>query len=260
VKLHEVLHSKKRQMAYLILDWASFGSLQTIIGQKLTVDVIASIFKQIVNGLQYLHSQGIVHQDIKPSNILLFKDGIAKLSDFGIGHSFDSADAVVGTPAYQAPEFFDDDPDAILDPVKEDIWSLGVSLYQATFGQLPYFGESMFELAWTAKNSTLKIPDNAPEPLRELISKMLEIDPSKRFDLSEVRDHPFISQASDKFTLDVTPKVIPKRTSKSMTAIPAVVCEEGYTFSSTKRSFSWPVMDDPNEETGSECSSLPKPM
>jgi serine/threonine-protein kinase 11 len=168
-------------MAYVILEWASFGSLQTVMSQKMDFDVLASIFKQVVNGLQYLHSQGIVHQDIKPSNILLCRDGIAKLSDFGIGHSFHSADAMVGTPAYQAPEFFDDDPDAILDPVKEDIWSLGVSLYQATFGQLPYFGESMFQISWKAKNSKLEIPGNAPEPLRELIAKMLEVDPSKRF-------------------------------------------------------------------------------
>jgi hypothetical protein len=71
----------------------------------------------------------------------------------------------------------------------------------------------------------------------------------KDFDLSQVRDHPFISQATDKFWLDVTPKSIPKMaSSKSMMDIPAVVCEDGYTFSSTKRSFSWPVMDDPSED------------
>jgi serine/threonine-protein kinase 11 len=253
IKLHEVLHSKKRRMAYLILEWASFGSLRTLIGPNLHLDAIASIFKQVINGLEYLHTQGIVHQDIKPSNILLFTDGVAKLSDFGIGHSFDSADAVVGTPAYQAPEFFDDDPDAVLDPVKEDIWSLGISLYEATFHQLPYSGETIFEISWNIKNRPLPIPVTAPEPLRELIGKMLEVEPSKRFDLRQVREHPFIRDASDKFALDLTPKFIPKMTaSKSMIDIPAVVCEEGYTFSSTKRSFSWPGIDDPSEDGPAE--------
>jgi serine/threonine-protein kinase 11 len=235
-------------MAYLILEWASFGSLQSLVGLVSAPDAIASIFRQITNGLAYLHQQSMVHRDIKPSNILLFSGGIAKLSDFGIGHSFDSTDTVVGTPAYQAPEFFDESGDVILDAAKEDIWSLGVSLYEATFGHLPYDGESMYQISWNIKHQRLVIPTSAPEQLRELISGMLEVNPENRWNLSEVMAHPFLSRASDTFDLDIPARAIPRMTSsKSMVNIAAVVCDEGYTFACTKRSFSWSGFGDPDD-------------
>ena len=158
LKLHKVLHSPFKNTVYLILDYASLGSLQRIIDNKIEMSeiTISSIFKQIINGLEYLHKQGIVHQDIKPSNLLLSHEGIAKIADFGIGHSFQSANMVFGSPAYQAPEAFDDDNEndndlPPLDVAKEDIWSLGVTLYQAVFHQLPFIGENYFEIAKLSK-------------------------------------------------------------------------------------------------------------
>jgi serine/threonine-protein kinase 11 len=80
-----------------------------------------SIVKQIARALYSIHSAGFVHQDIKPSNIVLTSEGRAVLSDFGIGHSFTSAAMVVGSPAYQAPEALDDAEDGFeAEPEKED--------------------------------------------------------------------------------------------------------------------------------------------
>jgi serine/threonine-protein kinase 11 len=249
IKLHEVLYTAKRRMAYVILEWASFGSLQAVLGLTNESNDLAAIFKQVCAGLSYLHQQGMVHQDIKPSNILLFSGGIAKLSDFGIGHSFDSADAVIGTPAYQAPEFFDDSGDVVLDPVKEDVWSLGISLYEAAFGKLPYEGDSVYQITWNMSHTPLIIPASASEPLRDLLSRMLEVEPAKRFNLTEVMSHPFISQAPDRFTLTIQPRNIPRMTpAKSMVDIAAVVCGEGFTFARRPRSLSWPEVED-DEET-----------
>jgi serine/threonine-protein kinase 11 len=244
VKLREVLHCKRRQMAYVILEWASIGSLQNLVCPHPRLATIASIFKQVTSGLQHLHHHGIVHRDIKPSNILLFGEGYAKLSDFGIGHSFDSADAMVGTPAYQAPEFFEDSLDPMLDPTKQDVWSLGISLFEACFGYLPYDGENMYQISWNMRNQALQIPESAPDSLRTLLNGLLDVNPDTRFDLSQILDHPFIRDAADTFTVDVPARQVPKLTPcRSLVNIPVVVCGDGYSFAQTRRSFSWPCRD-----------------
>lgn len=111
VKLHDVLCAPSKSTAYLVIDWAQYGSLQKAIVNNIKFDEmgLAAIFLQVIDGISYLHSQGIVHHDIKPSNILLFENGNVKLSDFGAGHNFGSAFTVIGTPAYQAPELLVDD-------------------------------------------------------------------------------------------------------------------------------------------------------
>jgi serine/threonine-protein kinase 11 len=238
VKLHEVLHSAKEHMAYLILEWASFGSLDGVV---LAPQVLASVFLQVCQGLSYLHSQGIVHHDIKPSNILLFEGGIAKLSDLGIGHTFASADFVVGSPAYQAPEFFDDDDDAILDPVKEDVWSLGVTLFEVAFGYLPFQGENMYEISHRVKTSRLTIPSTAPPELADLLIKMLDVNPTSRLNLNEVIEHYFFAGSRPACVLPMIPHAEPKiSSSRSLVPIPALICDENYTFSCAQRSQSWP--------------------
>ena len=89
IKMLDVLHVKDTNTAYIVLEWADCGSLRSLIGQKHMFNDIqlASIFKQVLLGLKYVHEQGIAHEDIKPSNLLLFSDGSAKISDFGIGQT-----------------------------------------------------------------------------------------------------------------------------------------------------------------------------
>jgi serine/threonine-protein kinase 11 len=237
VQLHEVLHCTQEQTAYLIFEWASLGSLT---GAALDMTSMASVFRQICEGLSYLHSQGIVHHDIKPSNILLFEDGIAKLCDLGIGHSFASTDFVVGTPAYQAPEFFDDDSDVILDPIKEDVWSLGISLYEVAFGYLPFLGANMYEVNWNIKNSPLVIPEGCSPVLSDLIRRMLDLDPALRLSLAQVIDHPFFADSRPRFSLPVAPPDRPRvGASRSLVPVVAQICDENHTFCATARSRSW---------------------
>jgi serine/threonine-protein kinase 11 len=240
IGLHEVLQVKHQGIAYLVLDWASCGSLAQVAAHGLDEPSAAGIFLQVCDGLAYLHSEGIAHHDIKPSNILLFADGVVKLGDFGIGHSFDSADTVIGTPAYQSPEFFDESEDIILDPVKEDIWSLGVSIFEAVFGRLPFTGGNMFEIAWTIFNQPLVIPETASPELRDLLRKMLERNPAKRISLAEVRDHPFFVNARQPvlFGAPVMPKLNPTH---EMQAIEATVCGETKKTHRGQRSASYPI-------------------
>ena len=255
IHLHDVLYASSVDTAYLFIEWADCGTLMDAINghHKFNEATLASIFHQITLGLSYLHSQGIVHKDIKPSNILLFSYGAAKLSDFGIGHSFQSAEAVVGTPAYQAPEMFEDDEEDVgngdceyseeeIDPAKGDIWSLGVSLYEAAFGRLPYYGNNLYEIVRSIYNTKLEIPENDYSPLlNDLIKKMLTVNQSERPSLAEVMKHEFFNAAANSPNLHL-PSLAPTGPipDVKIVKVPAVVCPENFSFASELRSFSCP--------------------
>ncbi|EAY17404.1 CAMK family protein kinase [Trichomonas vaginalis G3] len=241
IRMKEALHSKDEGIACIVFEWADCGSIENLIERGFILDerVISRIFYQIVTGLQFLHDQGIVHQDIKPSNVLIFSDGSVKISDFGIGHRFQSADTVVGTPAYQAPEVFgseeepeeenlDEEP---LDPCKEDVWSLGISLYQTKFLRLPYTGANVYEIASMIRTTDLEIPPDVSPELKDLITHMLTVDPMKRYSLHEVAAHPFIQRGEKPIPLPIRKKPPPKPSPEfAIHNISAVVCDDGYSF------------------------------
>lgn len=237
VQLREVLFADEKNSFYLVMEWGNCGSLQNVIDSKtkLSDRTIASMFKHIINGLSYLHSQGFVHQDIKPSNVLIFSEGIAKIGDFGIGHSFQSAETVVGSPAYQAPEIFDDnwdDPSDLppLDPAKEDIWSLGVTLFQVLFGSLPFEGENVYEIVRAVHKTGLHLPHEVSGPVKELLFGMLEPDPSKRYSLKDVMNNSFFKDAPERFTPPINPSEPPKPDNLiPIYQISANVCDDSFT-------------------------------
>lgn len=226
LKIHEVLHSISDNHVYLVLEYAECGSIGSYIdkGYHFQLNSIRSIIKQVSNALSYVHSLGFVHQDIKPANILLKSNGMVLLADFGIGHSFMSASTVVGTPAYQAPEAINDNTD--LDDLdydepshssskeeesseeslkeneecpqlKEEIWALGVTLYQLIFNDLPFIGENLYEIVSIIKSTPLSLPHGIDPKIEGLLRRMLEVDPEKRISLDEVMNDPFVKDAPD---------------------------------------------------------------
>jgi serine/threonine-protein kinase 11 len=237
VKLHEVLHRSDTNTVYLFMDFASGGALR---GRLLSEDVAKIVFAKVLTGLQYLHSRGFVHQDIKPSNILLIEDGEVKLADFGIGHSLQSADSVFGSPAYQAPEFFDEDCEAI-DPVKEDLWSVGVSLYESVFGRLPFHGDSVYEIGAAIREQPLEVPASASPELRDLLENLLCVDPGARFGMEQLQRHPwFAVAAAEKVAFQGKP--VTMKQAKSCVMIPVNVCRDEYSFAirTERMASSWP--------------------
>ncbi|EPY89537.1 serine/threonine-protein kinase 11 [Camelus ferus] len=150
-------------------------------------------FCQLVDGLEYLHSQGIVHKDIKPGNLLLTTGGTLKISDLGVAealHPFaedDTCRTSQGSPAFQPPEIANG-----LDTFsgfKVDIWSAGVTLYNITTGLYPFEGDNIYKLFENIGKGDYTIPGDCGPPLSDLLKGMLEYEPAKRFSIQQIRQH-----------------------------------------------------------------------
>ena len=169
-------------MPYLIMAFCENGSCYKYVGQLKEADAWKFI-ADVASGLAYLHSRDIIHQDIKPDNILIDSNGNYLITDFGISvqarstlrKSMSNASSGGGTTAYMAPERFSKDPK----PIKaSDIWSLGATIYELITGKLP-FGE----VGGGMQRSGATIPTiSAPisTVLRQTIIKMLAEDPWDR--------------------------------------------------------------------------------
>jgi serine/threonine-protein kinase 11 len=233
IRLHSVLHDEQSEIVYLVLDYADCGSLDHLIRTtRVNVDLLKYVFVRVLEAVSYLHSQGIIHQDIKPSNILLAGNGGVFLSDFGVGHSFQSAAMVVGSPAYQAPEVLPDsdfDFEWDVNPAGEDIWSLGVTLYQCLFQKLPFVGENVFEIVQDIRSRPLQIPEGTEPELVVLLQGMLTVDPSKRMTIEDVRASPFFLGAPLNVKLP-TVKQIEVELGGRFRQIFATVCDEDCSF------------------------------
>jgi serine/threonine protein kinase len=128
-------------------------------------------------------------------NILLTKNGKSKLSDFGLSSSFENAFDFSGSPSYQAPEIFDDTYDDLLqfDASKIDVWSLGVSLFESIFGILPFEGDDVFQIFSSIQSNPVSIPDDCSVELKDLLQKMLAVNPIKRISIADLLEHPFFN-------------------------------------------------------------------
>ena len=152
------------------------------------VETVVDIGVQVADALDYGHGKGIVHRDIKPTNIIMTPDGKAKITDFGIAHIEDpqatqqtQAGEILGTPAYMAPEQVKGQP---VDG-RSDLFSLGVILYELATGVKPFKGNNMASLFHSITMDTPEPPSAiAPlltKPLSDLIVRSLDKDPGKRF-------------------------------------------------------------------------------
>jgi serine/threonine-protein kinase 11 len=198
VRLHDVIYCQQSDVVYLVLDYANCGNMAQILksGYRFTPLELRYIFKQIAEGVAYLHGIGIVHQDLKPQNILLTDTGAALISDFGAGHSFESSARGFGTPLFQAPELIDhQSADKSVDPGKEDIWSLGISLYYLHFNRFPFQGTNVFEIIRAVVSTSLHRPNDCDPLLWDLIEKKLNVDLTQRFDIQDVMKHEYVSKA-----------------------------------------------------------------
>jgi serine/threonine protein kinase len=137
---------EQRPWYYLVMPYVEGGTLRDYLvkRERLTLEEAGSFLEQIAVALQHAHDHGVVHRDVKPSNILLRPDGYAYLGDFGLAKAkmesetiTHSGGTIVGTPEYMAPEQSNG-----INDYRSDIYSLGIILYQMLTGRVPFIAES----------------------------------------------------------------------------------------------------------------------
>nr|XP_036874072.1 serine/threonine-protein kinase STK11 isoform X6 [Manis javanica] len=196
IQLVDVLYNEEKQKMYMVMEYCVCGMqemLDSVPEKRFPVSQAHGYFCQLVDGLEYLHSQGIVHKDIKPGNLLLTTGGTLKISDLGVAealHPFaedDTCRTSQGSPAFQPPEIANG-----LDTFsgfKVDIWSAGVTLYNITTGLYPFEGDNIYKLFENIGKGDYTIPGDCGPPLSDLLKGMLECEPARRFSIQQIRQH-----------------------------------------------------------------------
>lgn len=173
---------------YITMEYVQGEDLRSMIRMSagLTLRTALSIGRQICAGLAEAHSLGIVHRDLKPRNIMIDKDGNAKIMDFGIARALrekgtTGEGAMIGTPEYMSPEQVEGKET----DERSDLYALGVILYEMVTGRVPFQGDTPLSIALKHKSEAPKDPRelNArlPERLSRVILRCLEKDREKRF-------------------------------------------------------------------------------
>ncbi|XP_023235832.1 serine/threonine-protein kinase Tao isoform X1 [Centruroides vittatus] len=188
----------KEHTAWLIMEYC-LGSASDIIEvhkKPLKEDEIAAICQDALQGLEYLHSLGRIHRDVKAGNILLTENGTVKLADFGSASMICPANSFVGTPYWMAPEVILAMDEGQYDG-KVDIWSLGITCIELAERKPPYFNmNAMSALYHIAQNdSPILGPGDWSDIFRHFVDSCLQKNPADRPTASKLLQHPFIARS-----------------------------------------------------------------
>lgn len=188
LKLIEVCESTHHY--YIIMEYAPNGELFDFLVQNRTIETenAMQFFRQIIYGLEFLHSHAICHRDLKPENILLDENKDIKIADFGFARWMKSniAETYCGSPHYAAPEVIRGIP---YDGRMADIWSCGVILFALLAGRLPFNDPAIRNLLSKVKAGQYVMPNFPPE-IQDLISRMLTVDVNQRINIEGIKEHP----------------------------------------------------------------------
>ncbi|APR00617.1 Stk1 family PASTA domain-containing Ser/Thr kinase [Clostridium botulinum] len=186
VNIYDV--GSENNIHYIVMEYVDGKTLKELIVEKGKIDPkeTVRISKQIASALVCAHRNNIIHRDIKPHNILVTKEGIVKVTDFGIAKASNSAtitnsSKVMGSAHYFSPE---QAKGSFVDS-RTDIYSLGIVMYEMLVGKVPFDGESPVSVAVKHIQNEVVAPkeidDKIPESLNSLVLKCLEKNPVKRY-------------------------------------------------------------------------------
>jgi len=188
---------------YILLEYAPYGNFYELVLNKGLIEekIIRTYFHQLIDGLEYLHSQGIAHVDLKLDNLLLGDDFLLKISDFDQSQKFEDKKVKCrGTACYRAPEIFEGNCDNL---IAADIYSIGIILYTMKAREFPFIEQNNgakthllhFDLFtenneefWKVKVADKINPNYFSDSFKVLLNGMMEQDPSKRFSVEDIKN------------------------------------------------------------------------
>ncbi|KAL7593211.1 mitogen-activated protein kinase kinase kinase 18 [Lactuca sativa] len=242
----DVTKEDNKMMYNLLMQYMPFGSIVDGIngrnGGGLKSSEILRYTREIVRGLEYLHSRGVVHCDIKGGNVLIDESG-AKIGDFGCAKWVDEVAPICGTPMFMAPEVARGEEQGF----PADVWALGCTVIEMATGGSPWSNVAdavsvLYRIAFSGEIP--EIPDEFSDQAKDFVRKCLNRDPRERWTAKELLKHPFLHQFDDN--------------SKQM------ICEKIYTDSPTSilDQDVWDSMEEPSTSSSlgtdfapSTCSS-----
>ncbi|KAF8194145.1 hypothetical protein BJ912DRAFT_1021429 [Pholiota molesta] len=187
---------KTREFLYIILEFCENGSLHNISKRfgKFPENLVAVYISQVLEGLVYLHDQGVIHRDIKGANILTNKDGTVKLADFGVAAKTGGVQdgAVVGSPYWMAPEVIEQSGAT----TASDIWSVGCVVIELLEGHPPYHTlDPMPALFRIVQDDCPPIPEGASPIVKDFLYHCFQKDCNLRISGRKLLKHPWMASA-----------------------------------------------------------------
>ena len=192
-------HFEDNNYCYFLMEYISKGNLYGLIPKdskkRINTRVVASIMKDLISAIYYLHNMNppIIHRDIKPENILLNDGLVAKIADFGWSNYIIGGikrTTMCGTPVYLPPEIIKEKGH----DERVDIWCIGVLLFELTTGSLPFKGPDLETLKSNILNLKISWPKDINLEAKNLIIKILKIEPEARLSLVEIIQHSFFTK------------------------------------------------------------------
>lgn len=187
---------KTQDFLFIVLEYCENGSLQSICKRfgKFPEGLVSVYINQVLEGLQFLHEQGVVHRDIKGANILTNKDGSVKLADFGVATKSGviGGNVVAGSPYWMAPEVIDQCGATSA----SDIWSVGCVVIELLEGHPPYHHlDPMPALFRIVQDECPPLPEGASPMVLDFLQHCFEKHPSMRISAETLLDHPWMCSA-----------------------------------------------------------------
>lgn len=179
-------YGEEAETTFIVMEYVEAGTLTDRLRQPMPLREAEAILRQVASALEYAHEQGVIHRDVKPSNILLPKPEWPLLTDFGLakivgGAQMTQTGSISGTPAYMSPEQGRGEP---LDH-RTDIYSLGIVLYEMATGAVPFTAETPMAVIVKHMIEPLPLPTklnpDLPESVELVILKALAKDPKDRY-------------------------------------------------------------------------------